>query len=222
MDGADPNRDHSVGTHHERLFPHVATGIGPDVPAGRLMGVALVLVDLQRDFLSRAGLVPPEEPLVGRVAALLGEWRKLGLPVFHVQTVIHPDGTDRMPHWLRDDHWECVAGTPGVLPPLSLAPLPGETVVNKPFFSGFGNPDLHTGLQAAGADELVVAGIYLHGCVRSTVLDAYERGYTVWVADDAVGATEAEHAAHSRAWLHGRAATFAPTAEILQRFGNHP
>lgn len=185
------------------------------------MGAALVLVDLQRDFLSRPGLVPPVEPLVGHIAALLGDWRRLGLPVFHVHTVIRPDGSDRMPHWKRDDHWECVAGTPGVLPPPPLVPLPGETVVNKPFFSGFGNPDLDAGLQAAGVDELVVAGIYLHGCVRSTVLDAYERGYVVWVADDAVGATEAEHAAHSRGWLHGRAATFMPSAEILHRFGNH-
>jgi alpha-ketoglutaric semialdehyde dehydrogenase len=62
-----------------------------------------------------------------------------------------------------------------------------------------------------------VAGIYLHGCVRSTVLDAYERGFTVWVADDATGSTEPEHAAQTRNWLRSRAARFLSVAEALAR-----
>src|SRR5690606_7605060 len=165
------------------------------------MNAALVLVDLQNDFLARAGMSPPVDTLVRRCGELLEGWRALRRPVFHVHTRIRPDGSDRMPHWVRDDHWECVAGTPGALPPDAVAPAPGETVVYKRYFSGFGDPALEAGLRKLGVDEIIVAGIYLHGCVRSTVLDAYERGFTVRVADDAVGSTEPEHGALSKAWL---------------------
>ena len=102
-------------------------------------------------------------------------------------------------------------------PPPRVAPVSGETVVRKPRFSGFGDPALERALRAAGADTVIIAGSYLHGCVRSTVLDAYERGYAVWVADDATGSTEPEHAAQSRAWLATRAAHFLPVTEILTR-----
>lgn len=185
------------------------------------MRAALVLVDLQGDFLARPTLVPPPAVITNAVAALLAGCRARGVPVMHVQTVIRRDGSDRMPHWKATDHWECVEGTPGALPPPALAPLPGEAVVRKPRFSGFGNPALQAALDAAGADTVIVAGIYLHGCVRSTVLDAYERGYEVWVADDATGSTEPLHAEQSRQWLRSRAASFLPVRDILARLDAH-
>lgn len=181
------------------------------------MKPALVLVDLQHDFLDRAGLVPPPEELTASVAGLLSGCRRRHLPVVHVQTVVSPDGHDRMPHWIRAGTWACVAGTRGAEAPASVAPATGEAVVCKPFFSGFGNPRLDALLRAAAIDTVIIAGIYLHGCVRSTVLDAYERGYTVWVADDATGSTEPGHGALSRAWLSTRAAEFLPVADILGR-----
>jgi nicotinamidase-related amidase len=181
------------------------------------MRAALVLVDLQHDFLDRTGLVPPPEPLTAAVAGLLSGCRQRRLPVIHVHTVVSPDGHDRMPHWIRSGTWTCVEGTRGAQPPAAVAPAAGEPVVRKPYFSGFGNPRLDELLRGASVDTVVVAGIYLHGCVRSTVLDAYERGYTVWVADEATGSTEPEHAARSRAWLATRAAEFMTTSAILAR-----
>lgn len=181
------------------------------------MKAALVLVDLQHDFLDRAGLVPPPEQLTAHVARLLSGCRMRRLPVIHVHTVVSPDGHDRMPHWIRSGTWTCVEGTPGAEAPAAVAPAAGEAVVRKPFFSGFGNPRLDQLLREASVDTVIVAGIYLHGCVRSTVLDAYERGYTVWVVEDATGSTEPEHAAQSRTWLATRAAEFLPTSAILAR-----
>lgn len=186
------------------------------------MHAALVLVDLQRDFLERPGLVPAAGAIIARAAVLLGACRARGLPVVHVQTVIRPDGSDRMPHWIDSDHWECVEGTAGALAPAPLAPHPGETVIRKPCFSGFGNPALEPGLRAAAVDTLLVAGIYLHGCVRSTVLDAYERGFRVWVADDATGSTEPAHASHTRQWLASRAARFMTVDAMLAGLDAEP
>lgn len=184
------------------------------------MAVALILVDLQRDFLDRPGLEPPEADLLARTSRLLQGCRDRDMPVAHVHTVLRPDGSDRMPHWVRDGTVACVDGTPGVLAPDAVAPIGGEPVITKQYFSGFGNPELVTFLAEAGARTLVVAGIYLHGCVRSTVMDAYERGFEVWVAGDAVGSNQPDHATLTRRYLDGRAATFMDVDAILARLSH--
>lgn len=185
----------------------------------RLIPAALILVDLQRDFLDRPGLEPAEPALLARAGALLQGCRTGGVPVLHVHTVVRPDGSDRMPHWVRNGTRQCVAGTPGVRAPDVVAPIAGEPLIPKPFFSGFGHPALAATLTALGARTVVVAGIYLHGCVRSTVMDAYERGFEVWVAADAVGSNEPEHGRLTRRYLDGRAASFLDVDAILARLG---
>jgi len=175
----------------------------------------LLLVDVQQDFLGRTGLLPTAADLVASLAGLLDGARRRGWPILHVRTRIAADGSDRMPHWQRWGIRACVAGTPGCAPPPALAERPGEPVLHKRFFSAFGCADLAPRLQPPDAGPLVVAGLYSHGCIRATVLDAYERGYEVIVADDAVGSTEPTHAALSRAWLDGRAARFLTVTELL-------
>lgn len=181
------------------------------------MTAALILVDLQRDFLDRPGLAPVEAILVARVRALLQGCRDLGVPVVHVHTVMRPDGSDRMPHWAKNDIVACVDGTPGVRAPNDVAPVAGELLVAKHYFSGFGNPALGAHLANLNVRTVVVAGIYLHGCVRSTVMDAYERGFEVLIAGDAVGSNEPDHAVLTRRYLDGRAATFLDVDAILAR-----
>lgn len=101
------------------------------------------------------------------------------------------------------------------MPPSELAPLPGEPVIRKSFFSAFGNPRLDADLKNLDVDTLVIAGSYLHACIRATAFDAYERGYETWIAEDAVGSTEPLHAELSRLYADGRAARFMPAEEIL-------
>jgi hypothetical protein len=120
-----------------------------------------------------------------------------------------------MPHWQRQDIRACVVGTPGCEPPHGLEARTGEPVLYKGFFSAFGCPELAPALARLGVETLVVVGLYTHGCVRATVLDAYARGFEVLVADDAIGSTEPLHAELSRDWLNGRAACFLPSAGLL-------
>ena len=189
---------------------------------GRGTATALVLVDVQHDFLDRPGLVPDREALCERAVALLWGWRELGLPVAHVHTRTLPDGSDRMPHWRATGFTACVAGTRGARPPEGLEPVDGELVVRKRFYSGFAAPALDAWLRANAVSSVVVAGLYTHGCVRSTVLDAYERGYEVRVADDAVATVDVEHGAATRGWLDGRAARFVPVDELLAGLATPP
>jgi aldehyde dehydrogenase (NAD+) len=124
-----------------------------------------------------------------------------------------------MPHWVDGGVRTCVEGTPGAAPPPALAPRPDELVVPKQFFTGFVGSTLDEWFRARDVGAVVVAGVFLHGCVRATVLDAYERGYEVVVADDAVGEDDAVHGAVSRQWLEGRAASFRSTTAIVASAG---
>jgi isochorismate hydrolase len=66
------------------------------------------------------------------------------------------------------------------------------------------------------ADTLLVAGVHLHGCVRATVLDAYQRGFVIWVAADAVASDDPLHAAITRSYLARRCARFVPVTALLE------
>jgi acyl-CoA reductase-like NAD-dependent aldehyde dehydrogenase/nicotinamidase-related amidase len=180
------------------------------------MKPALLLVDLQRDHLAAPGLEPAPEELVRRAANLLRACRALSVPVLHVWTTCSREADDRMPHWRDAGRWACVAGTEGHESPAALRPE-GEPVIEKRWFSGFSSPQLDTRLRELGAEELILCGVHLHGCVRTTALDAYQRGYRVWVADDAVGSYDGVHAAVTRHYLEGRAARFASVDSLVLR-----
>lgn len=180
------------------------------------MRAALVLIDLQRDYLDRPGLVPAEGELLPRIAALLEGCRAAGVPVMHAMTLVRPDGGNRMPHWKESGHWACVEATAGALAPAAVAPGHGEPVFAKDFYSAFDAPGLEPALAANAVDTVVLAGIYTHACVRATALDAYRRGFRVVIASDAVGSTDAGHARLTLAYLEGRAARVLPSAAILR------
>lgn len=184
------------------------------------MKPALLLVDLQHDFLARPGLQPDAARLVARVETLLAGCRALGLPVIHAQTRVRADGADRMPHWIRAGYSACVEGTAGAMPPSALTPRTDEPVFVKRFFSAFEDPRLARHLDAEGIDTVVIAGLYLHGCVRASVLDAYAAGLQVLVASDAVASTEAVHATVTREYLDGRAAGFMGVDALLARLAD--
>jgi len=179
------------------------------------MTTALLLVDLQHDFLSRPGLLPALQDIAGPISDVLAFARASGMPVGHVHTRVETSGADRMPHWQHADLWECVAGTPGVEAPPQFAAREAEPVFYKQYFSGFGNPGLDTWLRSAQVDAIWLAGVYTHSCVRATAMDAYERGYQVTVLADGVASTDPLHARVTRDYLHGRAARFASSAALL-------
>ncbi len=178
------------------------------------MKPALLLIDLQNDFLRAEGLEPPAGEVVERAAALLRGCRALGVPVLHVRTTVAKGGRP-MPHWERAGLRACVEGTEGHAPPPPLRAAEGELAFDKSFFSAFGVPALEEALRGKGIDTVLVAGVHLHGCVRATVLDAYQRGYAVLVAGDAVGSHDPLHAAATRRWLGARAARFLAVDAIL-------
>ncbi len=186
------------------------------------MKSALLMVDLQRDYLAAPGLCPPASLLIARAAALLGVCRGRQIPVLHVWTTIdrHPDR--RLPHWRVADRWICVRGTEGHVPPAALRPRNDEPVIHKTGFHAFADGTLDAALRRTGCDAVIVAGVHLHACVRAVALGCLERGYQVLVAEDAVASNDMTHAAATRRWLADRCVTFESVASLLARWDGCP
>ena len=147
------------------------------------MARALVLVDIQRDYFP-GGAFPLVEPEAAAAAArrVLDTFRgngELVVHVFHVST--DPDATFFRP------------GTAGLEFHPTVAPADGETVIEKHHPNSFVGTSLRDVLDAAGATELVIAGMMSSMCVDSTTRAAHELGYTCTVVSDACAAPNLQH-----------------------------
>jgi len=174
---------------------------------------ALLVVDVQEDYLGSNALSPDRASVLSGLTELLEQFRQRGLPVAHIRTEVSADGSTAMPH--RQAAPRCIAGTPGAKPPLEAAELAEEPVFLKQFFRGFVDPSLDAWLIERGVTHVVVAGLYTHACIRETVLDAYERGFDVTIAAEAIGSDAPAHAAETLAWIGARAAEVSSTSGIV-------
>lgn len=170
---------------------------------------ALVIIDLQNDFLApggaydRGGAVSPQaRALPARVApvarALKGQGGFVAASQFtlwpdaHGEPMISPHLKQLRPFLRRGDF---VAGSPGQA---NVAELDGlvDVSVWKVAYSAFFNTQLDCVLRRAGISSVVVAGIVTNGGVASTVRDAHMRDYHVTVlADGCAAPTPAMHEA---------------------------
>jgi biuret amidohydrolase len=167
---------------------------------------ALLIIDMQRDFLEPGGfgemLGNDVSQLRGTIApnrALLAAWRAHGLPVLHTREGHRSDLSDlpaakkirgRGPTSIGDPGPMgriLVRGEPGhdIIP--ELYPLPTEPVIDKPGKGAFFATDLHAILQHRGIQQLVVTGVTTEVCVNTTVREANDRGYDCLVPADCVG-----------------------------------
>ena len=179
---------------------------------------ALVIIDMQRDFLEPGGFgamlgndVSLLRPAIAANRRLLDAWRRAGLPVIHTREGHRPDLADLPPaKHVRGQGASrigdagpmgriLVRGEPGhdIVP--ELAPLPGEPVIDKPGKGAFHATDLHAILQARGITQLVVTGVTTEVCVNTTVREANDRGYDCLVVAECCGSYFPEfHAAGLR------------------------
>jgi nicotinamidase/pyrazinamidase len=157
-------------------------------------GDALLLVDVQGDFLPGGSLAVPggDEivPILGRYLALFQQ-RKL--PIFASRNW-HP--ADHCSFRAQGGAWppHCLAGSPGAAAPPDL-PLPPSTVVvhkatapDQDAYSAFEETTLDAALHAVGVRRVFVAGLATDYCVLHTVRDALALGYAVVLLTDAIRA----------------------------------
>ena len=150
---------------------------------------ALVVVDMTMAFVDSAYPTGHSEtgwPAVEANARLLAAARAQGIPIFFTQA--YPDA-DHVVRPAERGRWK-VQGSPPLpegLPPGDvivdeLRPGPGEIVIHKGSRpSGFFGTPLVSYLVHAGVDTVIVTGMTTSGCVRATVLDAFQFNFHVVV-----------------------------------------
>ena len=167
---------------------------------------ALIIIDMQRDFLEPGGFgemlgndVSQLRRTIEPNRKLLAAWREAGLQVLHTREGHRPDLTDLPPaKKVRGRSPTCIgdAGPMGrilvrgeaghdIIP--ELYPLPIEPVIDKPGKGAFFATDLHAILRNRGIKHLVVTGVTTEVCVHTTVREANDRGYDCLVPEDCVG-----------------------------------
>src|SRR5579862_6514806 len=166
---------------------------------------ALVIIDMQRDFLEPAGFgavlgndVAMLRRAIGPTRRVLAAARAAGMLVVHTREGHRPDLADLPEAKRRRGHLDTGIGDPGpmgrilvrgepghdIIP--ELAPIAGEPVVDKPGKGAFFATDLHAILQNRGIERLIVTGVTTEVCVSTTVREANDRGYDCLVLDDCV------------------------------------
>jgi nicotinamidase-related amidase len=198
---------------------------------------ALVVIDMQRDFLLPGGfgesLGNDVGQLAGVVTALevvLPAVRAAGMLVVHTREGHLPDLSDCPPAKLRRGKPSCRIGDPGPYGRIlirgeyghdivdSLAPAPGEPVVDKPGKGAFYATELADLLVEHGVERLVVAGVTTEVCVHTTVREANDRGFDCLVLTDCVGSYFPEFQRVGLAMIAAQGGIFgwtAPSAAFL-------
>ncbi len=152
------------------------------------MAIALLVLDLQVDFLNRDGRMPIASGQMEQVLA--NSNRAIEAAAAHRAAIIYVGNEytrwDIPGNWFRHD--AARAGTPGA----SLDPRV-KRVAEAPYFpkrkgDAFSNPELEPFLREHHVKRVVICGVYADACVTATARGALRRGFEVAVLSDAVGA----------------------------------
>ena len=168
-----------------------------------LAHTALVVIDMQRDFVEPGGFgetlgndVSRLGAIVPACARVLSAWRAVGGTVLHTREAHAPDLSDCPPakRWRGSPSLRIgdvgpmgrilVAGEPGNQIIEALAPRAGEWVIDKPGKGMFWATEVHRMLQSAGVSHLVFMGVTTEVCVQTSMREANDRGYDCLLLED--------------------------------------
>ncbi|MDR6293140.1 nicotinamidase-related amidase [Inquilinus ginsengisoli] len=193
--------------------------------------LALVVIDMQRDFLEPGGFgaslgndVSLLAPAVPAARRLIAGFRAAGLPVIHTMECHRPDLSDcpeakrsrGAPRLRIGDDGPMgrilIAGEPGTAIVPELAPIAGEMVIEKPGKGAFHATGLGDGLARLGIRQLVLAGVTTEVCVQTTMREANDRGFDCLLAEDATESYFPEFKAATLAMIRAQGAIVGWTA----------
>ena len=167
---------------------------------------ALVVIDMQRDFVEPGGFgealgndVRQLQVTIAPTKTVLEGARNAGMLVIHTREGHRPDLSDCPPSKLVRGKGKVRIGDPGPMGRIlvrgevghdivpELYPVAGEVVIDKPGKGAFFATDLELILRDRGIKTLIVCGVTTEVCVNTTVREANDRGYECVVLSDCVG-----------------------------------
>ncbi len=198
-------------------------------------GVALLIIDMQRDFLEPGGFgeilgnqVERLHAIVPAVQRLQAAFRQWQLPIFQTVEGHQPDLSDCPPSKRRRGRGALtigdegpmgrilILGEPGngIIP--ELQPLPSEAVIPKPGKGAFYHTQLAEHLQGLGITHLVITGVTTEVCVQTTMREANDRGYECLLVEDATASYFPEFHAATLAMIRAQGGIVGWTATTEQ------
>ncbi len=200
--------------------------------------VALLVIDMQRDFLEPGGFgaalgndVRRLQRIVPTVRLLLDAFRERGLSIIHTKEGHRPDLSDCPPAKRARGAPGLRIGEPGPMGRIlvlgepgndfvpELAPAPGELVLPKPGTGAFYRTGLDARLAALGVSQLLIAGVTTEVCVQTTMREANDRGYECLLIEDATESYFPEFKAATLEMVRAQGAIVgwtAPAAAVLK------
>lgn len=184
-------------------------------------GDALLIVDVQRDFLPGGALaVPDGDAVVAPLSACARCFAERNLPVFASRDW-HP--ADHCSFRENGGPWppHCVANTPGADLAADLELPPGTQVIDKgtttkrDAYSAFDRTDLSARLAELGVRRLFIGGLATEYCVAASAEDALRSGYDVVLLTDAMRAIDPAKGREVIGSLRLKRAAVAACGEVL-------
>lgn len=169
---------------------------------------ALIVIDLQRGTLSNP-MVRPQGELLTNVTELLTAFRTRGLPVVLANVDGTPAGRNDYGGSAREYPVEFIELVP------ELDQQPADLTVTRRAWSAFAGTDLAARLSALGVTQVVIAGVATSFGVESTARAAYDLGYNVVLAVDAITDFRAESHENSVTRVFPALGQTGSTAEIV-------
>lgn len=181
---------------------------------------ALIIVDVQRDFLPGGALgVDSGDEVIPALNSLAGSAAAKDLPVVASRDW-HPPGhcsfAEQGGPWPR----HCVAGTPGAEIDSRLHLPPDTRIVDKAItedneaYSAFEGTDLDDWLRERDVRRLIIGGLATDYCVLNTARDGLRNGYAVVILEDAVRAVDPETGRRALDELREAGAVITTSAEV--------
>jgi nicotinamidase-related amidase len=171
---------------------------------------ALIVVDLQKGIVGLP-VIHPIGDIIARARALADAFRERGLPVVLVNVAGGAPGRTEQPRPAssRPDGWT------DLIPELNRQP--SDIVVTKRTWGAFASTDLETQLKALGVTQVVVLGVATGTGVEATARQAYEQGFNVTLAIDAMTDLRAEAHDYSIRNVFPRLGETGTAQEIIDR-----
>jgi nicotinamidase-related amidase len=165
---------------------------------------ALIMIDMQRDFIEAGGFgaaigndVSLLRAIIPTTQKLLALCRDKGITVIHTKECHDPDLSDCPPSKIKRGGSDLKIGDVGPMGRIlvngeigsdfipELAPVFGETVITKPGKGAFYATELPAILEESGITYLLFAGVTTEVCVQTTMREANDRGYECLLIEDA-------------------------------------
>ena len=169
---------------------------------------ALIVIDLQKGIIGLPA-IHPIGPVIEKSRALASAFRAHGLPVVLVNVAGAAPGRTELPPRQAAFPEGWTALTP------ALDQQPGDITITKYSWGAFATTDLKARLKTLGVTQVVVTGVATATGVEATARQAYEAGFNVTLAIDAMTDTRAEAHDHSIAKIFPRLGETGSTQDVL-------